>query len=98
MSIFIPLSLLGNGPVKTLPRQKYTRKIRRNVGRVVLYAIRVISWKKPLDFLTTLYYVSTPHKQTFLLISSQHVSVQVRHHQANGDGHIWTETCCQMTD
>jgi hypothetical protein len=38
----ITLSLLGNGSVKTLSRQQYTRNIRRIVGPVVFYAARFL--------------------------------------------------------
>jgi hypothetical protein len=39
----IPLSLLGRGTVRTLPRHEYTRSNRRISGRVVFDAVRVIS-------------------------------------------------------
>jgi hypothetical protein len=38
----IPLSLLGNGWVKSYCGNEYTRNNRRIVGRVVFYAVRVI--------------------------------------------------------
>jgi hypothetical protein len=39
--MFIPLSLLGNGSVRTLPRHEYTRNNRRILGSVVFYARRI---------------------------------------------------------
>jgi hypothetical protein len=42
--IWIPLSLLGNGSVKTLPRQRIHMQ-QSIVGGVVLYAVRVVSTK-----------------------------------------------------
>jgi hypothetical protein len=41
--MYIPLSLLGSGSVKTLPRQRIHTQQRRIVGLVVLYAVRVVS-------------------------------------------------------
>jgi hypothetical protein len=39
----IPVWLLGNGYVKKSPHQEYRRRSRRNVGRVVSYAMCVVS-------------------------------------------------------
>jgi hypothetical protein len=43
VSVKIPQSLLGNGSVKTLPINEYTCNIRRIVGRIAFYAVRVVS-------------------------------------------------------
>jgi hypothetical protein len=43
-SVKIPLALLRNGSIKTLPRHKYTRNNRR-IGRVDFYAVSVPSRK-----------------------------------------------------
>jgi hypothetical protein len=41
----IPLSLLGSGSVKTLPRQRIHTQQQKNFERAVFYAIRVVSRK-----------------------------------------------------
>jgi hypothetical protein len=42
VSICVTILLLGNGSVKTLPRQRYIRNNRRIVGGEFFYAVRVI--------------------------------------------------------
>jgi hypothetical protein len=44
----IPLLLLGNSSVKSLPWQQYTRNIRKIVGRVFFHAVGVV-WGKVGD-------------------------------------------------
>jgi hypothetical protein len=43
LCVCVPLTLLGNGSVKTSFRNEYTCNNRRNIGRGVFYVVRVVS-------------------------------------------------------